>query len=187
MRPSVRSACAVALCIFPAILFAQQPPPTYQIHRDVIRGRVTSDSGKVVVDATVSITMAPDRQSQFAKSDSAGRYEVVYEKGTGDYLVHIAALGREAFRKRITRTGSDSVFTVDAALKTSVQQLAPVTVQAQRQRIARETGNRFPNSIGGKEDVGGTGVSATVAPDQKGNLDALASAIPGKSVTPRGI
>src|SRR5689334_11829520 len=98
-----------------ASLGAQQAPaPTYQIHRDVIRGRVTTDSGVVIAGADVSITMAPDRLSEFAKTDSAGRYEIVFAKGTGDYLVHVASVGRQAFRKRVTRVGSDSIFIVDA-------------------------------------------------------------------------
>lgn len=166
---------------------AQQPSPaSYQIHRDVIRGRVTTDSGKVISGADVAVTMAPDRVTEFAKSDSSGRYELVFERGTGDYLVHVSAVGREAFRKRVTRIGADSVFTVDASLKASVQQLAAVTVQARRTRIARETGNSLPNPVGGKEDIAGSGVYATVSPDQRGNLDALAGTIPGISAVPGG-
>src|ERR1041384_7501037 len=83
----------------------------YQLHHDIIRGRVTDDSGKVIAGADIAVTMAPDRATRFGKSDTAGRYEISFEHGTGDYLVHIASLGREAFRKRITRTGTDSVFT----------------------------------------------------------------------------
>jgi hypothetical protein len=162
------------------------PAAAYQIHRDAIRGRITSDSGRAVRDADIAVTMAPDRVTQFAKSDSAGRYEVVFERGTGDYLVHVAALGREAFRKRVTRTGSDSVFTVDAMLKPSVQQLAAVTVQAPRTRIARETGTGFPNSVGGREEIGGAGVNAAVSPDQRGSLESMAAAIPGITTVPGG-
>jgi len=174
-------ACVAAVA---ATAGAQQP--AYQIHRDLIRGRVTGDSGKVIAGADIAITMAPDRTSQFGKSDSSGHYEIVFEHGTGDYLVHIVALDREAFRKRITRTGSDSLFTVDAALKPVVHQLAAVRVEARRTRIARETGNGFPNAVGGREDVGGSGVTATVPPDQQGNLQSMAGAIPGVSAVPGG-
>ena len=182
----MRALMVVVVCGMAPSLLAQQPGAAYQIHRDVIRGRVTTDSGRVVVAAEVAVTMAPDRTTQFAKSDSAGRYEIVFERGTGDYLVHIAALAREAFRKRVVRSGNDSVFTVDASLKPAVQQLAAVTVQAQRTRIARETGQGFPNAIGSREDIAGSGVNAAVSPDQRGNLDALASAIPGVSALSGG-
>jgi hypothetical protein len=132
-----------------ASLGAQQAPtPTYQIHRDVIRGRATTDSGVVIAGADVAVTMAPDRLSEFAKTDSAGRYEIVFAKGTGDYLVHVASIGRVAFRKRVTRVGSDSVFVVDATLKAIVQQLAPVRVSAQRSKPARDQGNLRGQSLG---------------------------------------
>jgi hypothetical protein len=175
-----------ALCSVTALSAQQPAQPTYRIHHDVIRGRVTTDSGKVIADASIAVTMAPDRVTSFAKSDSAGRYELVFPKGTGDYLVHVSALGRDAFRKRVTRTASDSVFTVDATLKASVQQLAAVTVTATRARIPRETGTGFPTSIGGRDEIVGTGVTATVAPDQRGNLDALAATLPGISTVPGG-
>ena len=130
--------------------------------------------------------MAPDRTTEFAKSDSAGRYEVVFPRGTGDYLVHVAAVGREAFRKRVTRSGSDSVFAVDASLKSSVQQLAPVTVQANRTRIARDNGGGFPNPIGGREQNVSNTVNAAVPADQRSSLDAMASSVPGISAVAGG-
>jgi len=175
--------CA-GLVVAAATAGAQQP--AYQIHRDLIRGRVTDDSGKVIAGADIAVTMAPDRTTQFGKSDSSGHYEITFEHGTGDYLVHIAALGRDAFRKRITRTGSDSVFTVDASLKPAVQQLAAVKVEARRTRIARQLGNGIPNPVGGREDMAGSGVTAAVPPDLQGNLEAMAGTIPGVSAVPGG-
>ena len=184
MRTLLSSFIAIGLA---SAAVAQQPTtPAYQIHRDVIRGRVTGDSGKVIAGADIAVTMAPDRTTEFAKSDSAGRYEIVFARGTGDYLVHVASIGREAFRKRVTRTGSDSVFTVDATLKASVQQLAPVTVQANRTRIARDNGGGFPNPVGGREQNVSSTVNAALPADQRGNLDAMASAVPGVSTVPGG-
>jgi hypothetical protein len=171
-------------CVSP--LVAQQAPtPTYQIHHDVIRGRVTTDSGVVLAGADVAITMAPDRLSQFAKTDAAGRYEIAFDKGTGDYLVHIASIGRQAFRKRITRVGSDSVFTVDATLKAVVQQLAPVQVSAQRTKPARDQGNLRGQSLGAAEQSP-NGVTGNVPIDQVGNLDAIAASLPGVTALPGG-
>lgn len=185
MRPIF--AALVALSFNAVATSAQQvPAPGYQIHKDVVRGRVTGDSGKVIVGADVAITMAPDRTTEFAKSDSAGHYEVTFPRGTGDYLVHVAALGREAFRKRVTRTGSDSLFTVDAVLKPSVQQLAPVTVQANRTRIARDNGGGFPNPVGGREQNVSNQVNSAVPADQRSSLDAMASTVPGISAVAGG-
>jgi hypothetical protein len=167
-----------------AVTAAAQQPPAYQLHRDVIRGRVTTDSGVAIAGAEIAVTMAPDRNTQFATSDSGGRYEVVFERGTGDYLVHVAAPTRLAFRKRVTRTGADSVFTVDAVLKPAVQQLAAVQVQARRQRPARDGGS-MGLSVGAAEQVS-NGVNGRIAPDQAGNLDAIASSMPGVTATPGG-
>jgi hypothetical protein len=58
--------------------------------------------------------------------------------GTGDYLVHVAAAGYETFRKRVTRAGADTVFVVDASLRsTAVQQLAPVVTTARKPKPDR--------------------------------------------------
>jgi hypothetical protein len=176
----------VVTALSPRSLSAQQQTAQYTVRRDVIHGRVAADSGRALAGAEVAITMAPDRTTQFAKSDSAGRYEVVFEKGTGDYLVHVAALGRKTFRKRITRTGGDSVFTVDAVLPPNVQQLPAVAVAARRQKVARETGG-FPTiGVGAAEQIASTGVTATLSPDQRGNVDALATTVPGVSAVPGG-
>jgi hypothetical protein len=188
----MRLAPSVAVLLAAGLAFAaagrseaQQPAASYQLHRDLIRGRVTTDSGAAIVAAEVAVTMAPDRNTQFAKTDSSGRYEVVFERGTGDYLVHVAAPAKVAFRKRVTRTGSDSVFTVDAVLKPLVQQLAAVRVQARRQRPARETGGFGQPSPGSAEQMP-NGVGALIPPDQAGNLDAVASSMPGISAVPGG-
>ncbi len=165
---------------------AQQPSqPSYQIHRDVIRGRVMTDSGVAIGGADVAATMAPDRVTQFAKSDADGRFELVFDKGTGDYLVHIASVGRQAFRQRVIRTGNDSVFTVDAKLKSNVQQLAPVQVQARRSRPNRDQGDGRAIGVGAAE-MAPTGVNGLISPDLAGNLDAIAAALPGVTTLPTG-
>ncbi|HET7372340.1 MAG TPA: carboxypeptidase-like regulatory domain-containing protein, partial [Gemmatimonadaceae bacterium] len=176
---------AAVLLLATVAAAAAQQTPAYQIHRDVIRGRVTTDSGAALAGADIAITMAPDRNTQFAKSDTSGRYEVVFERGTGDYLVHVAAPTKQAFRKRVVRAGSDSVFTVDAVLKPLVQQLAAVQVQARRQRPTRDAGSMGLSSVGAAEQVS-NGVNGRIAPDQAGNLDAIAASMPGVAAAPGG-
>lgn len=171
-------------------VLAQQPlnRPTYQVHRDVIRGRVTTDSGLAIAGANVAVTMAPDRVTQFDTTDPDGRYDVVYEKGTGDYLVHIAFPGRQTFRKRITRVGSDSVFSVDAVMKATAaaQQLAPVRVQATRSRANRDGSSPFRIAgVGAAEQTPG-GVNGFVAPDLIANVEAVVASLPGVNAVPGG-
>src|SRR5437763_705762 len=64
-----------------------------QARHDVIRGRVTADSGKVLPSADVMITRVADRQFKSTRTDDDGRYGVDWPDGTGDYLVRISATG----------------------------------------------------------------------------------------------
>src|SRR6266540_85772 len=73
---------------------------------EVIEGLVTTDSGSAIQGADVIATRAPDRAFKATKTDSAGRFRIIFDESSGDYLVHAAAVGREAARKRVTRVGS---------------------------------------------------------------------------------
>jgi hypothetical protein len=53
-----------------------------------------------VADADVIVTMAPTREVVLGKSDSSGNYSLALEKGTGEYLLYIGAVGRIAMRRR---------------------------------------------------------------------------------------
>jgi hypothetical protein len=72
MRPAL-SLTAVLVRVFGALMLgatiahAQSAP-------DVVRGRVTDDSARAVVGATVMITRGPDRLTQQAVTDSTGAY-----------------------------------------------------------------------------------------------------------------
>ena len=112
VAPSVRSLAALLfLSLAPALAAAQNPPPVPPVeqavplgptHHDLIRGTITSDSGKAIPDAEVIITRAPDRLSLTTKTDVAGHYTMEWAEGTGDYLVHISAVsGYVTFRKRV--------------------------------------------------------------------------------------
>ncbi len=156
-----------------------------QTHHDVIRGTVTSDSGHALAGADVIVTMAPDRTSQATKTGADGKYEIDFAQGTGDYLVHISALNLETFRKRVTRTGSDSVFVVDAKLAPAkeVQKLAVVTVKGKK---APKPQRNMDDDVGASERTA-SGVNGSVAPDLAGDINALTGTIPGVAVTPAGV
>ena len=48
--------------------------------RDVVKGRVTTDSGGPVFDADVIVTMAPTREVVRSKSDSSGNYTLTLDQ-----------------------------------------------------------------------------------------------------------
>src|SRR5438067_6579672 len=162
---------------------------------ETLRGRVTTDSGAPIPGAVINVTMGPDRVVKTDTARADGRWSLTFPDGTGDYLVHVAAPNRIAFRKRVTRdsagrtSDTDSVFTVDAALKSSVQpvqQLAAVRVQARKPKPERRGGFEFGAGTGEAEhDV--EGVTGAVAPDQAGDLVAMAATTPGILAGPNGI
>lgn len=157
-----------------------------QTHHDTIRGTVTTDSGKAIVGADVIVTMAPARLSSAVRTDSGGHYTILFTEGTGDYLVHISAIGRTTYRKRVTRTGTDSVFTVDAQLpQARGQDLAAVKVTGKKPRPDRQD-YREVNQTGASEQIAG-GVSAAVPPSLAGDLSAIGATIPGIASTPGGL
>lgn len=94
---------------------AQQP--------HVIQGRVTTDSGVAIPAADVIVTVAPSAETISGKSDSSGAYRVVITKPTGEYILYIGALGRKAFRQRVTIKAPDTVAVVNAKLAPTVTQI----------------------------------------------------------------
>ncbi|MFI5231708.1 MAG: carboxypeptidase-like regulatory domain-containing protein [Gemmatimonadales bacterium] len=157
---------------------------------DIIRGRVTTDSAHAVVDAQIIVTRAPDRAEYRSTTDSGGRYQIVVDSGTGDYLVHISVPAQPtwpAFRKRVTRSSpTDTVFTVDALLRAPVaaaQQMTTVTVQARKPTPTRGSDQGIGPGVGASEQQA-VGVSALLAPDLKGDINGTALTLPG--VMPSG-
>ncbi len=166
---------AAAGLLFPLAASAQTRPET-------IRGRVTTDSGVAVIGATVSATMAPDRSFLQATTDSSGRFSIHFTAGTGDYLIHVSAVGYKTFRQRLTRAPGDTSLAIDVKLTPAVTQLAAVKVQASKPRPSR----------GGSDDTGAAeqqqeGVFAAIAPGDEGNLAAIANSIPGASTRDGGL
>ncbi len=158
-------------------------PAAAQTRPETIRGRVTTDSGRAIGAADIIVTMAPNRETFRATSDSSGQYRIEIAQGTGDYLVYVGAPGRKPFRKRVTRTGGDPVFVVDAALAPDVTTVAAVRSTASRTRPPR--GDDTPSTVGVLTTQFGT-VAGALSPDQMGDLAAMAATIPGVAVTPDG-
>jgi hypothetical protein len=98
----------VAIVLAAGRLGAQSEP-------DVVRGRVTDDSARAVVGATVMITRGPDRLTQRTTTDSSGAFSSRFEQGTGDYLVYVSATGFKTERRRVQRQGALQIFCRDRA------------------------------------------------------------------------
>src|SRR5215211_83506 len=128
----------------PAFLFAlslglSANPAAAQAEADVVRGRVTDDSARAVVGATVMVTRGPDRLTQQTTTDSSGAFSSRFEQGTGDYLVYISATGFKAERRRVQRQGTERELVADFKLARDLTVLAAVKVTAARPERASNT------------------------------------------------
>ncbi len=170
----------LALCILVQVateLRGQKP--------QVLRGVVSADGTKPIANALVSVTMAPDRALRQSTTASDGSWSVRFERTSGDYLVHVAAVGHEAYRKRIAVPVTDTLAIVNVTLVASVQRLAAVSVQAARPKPEREGDGRILDGLSAEYST--MGVAGAISPELQGNLTSMAETIPGLSVTPGGI
>jgi Carboxypeptidase regulatory-like domain len=153
-------------------------PGLAQTPADVIRGRVTNDSSKAIVGATVFVTRGPDRAFKQTATDTDGRYSITFENGTGDYLVAVTAVGLKAARRRVQRQNNERELVADFALAVDVSTLATVKVTAAKPERASNATSPYSAETGASEKWS-DGVNGQLAPSQLGNLNALAGNIPG--------
>src|SRR5256885_579671 len=99
------------LLVAAAPLAAQSTAPP-----ETVRGRVIDDSAHVVSGASVHVTRGPDRLVQQTTTDTAGRFSVRFDPGTGDYLVAVSAPGFRAARRRVQRQGAERELVADFTL-----------------------------------------------------------------------
>ena len=145
---------------------------------DVIRGRVTNDSSNAVVGASVFVTRGPDRAFKQTTTDSAGRYSVTFENGTGDYLVAVSAVGLKAARRRVQRQNAERELVADFTLATDVSTLAAVKVTANTPVRATNASSPYTLETGASERWQ-DGVNGQLPPSLLGNLAAIAGNSPG--------
>lgn len=173
----IRALCAVVLCaggLRPHLLHAQQ-------RSDVIKGRITTDSG-VPVTGTVLVTRAPDRTVFQTTADDSGYFRLVITPGSGDYLVYVTGPGRAPFRKRVQLATTDSVVVITARLSAALQQLKEVRVTAARPRPERSSANDGPGVVDQRTE----GASGALSPEAEGDIAARAATVPGVTLVSGG-
>lgn len=153
---------------------------------DVVRGRVIDDSSRAVVGATVNITRGPDRLVQTVTTDTAGRFSSRFDPGTGDYLVHVSFAGFRPARRRVERLGSERELVADFTLGRDMALLEAVRVNANRPvRAQAQVSSAYQRETGASEQYD-QGVAGRISPNAAGNLNTIASTIPGITMTPGG-
>src|SRR5205823_4853433 len=129
---------------------------------DVIRGHVSNDSGRAVA-ATINITRGPDRLTQQTTTDSAGNYQLRFDPGTGDYLVHVASAGLKAARRRVQRAGAEHELVANFVLAVDIELLAATRVTADRPvRATNPVGPTIPEP--GSSERWSDGVNGQLPP-----------------------
>ena len=109
-------------------------------------------------------------------TDSAGNYSVLFEEGTGDYLVFVSSTGMRAARRRVQRTGTERELVANFTLAVDLTVLAATTVTADR--AVRATNNITPTQLEtGASEKWLDGVSSNIPPTIAGDLTAIAAAV----------
>src|SRR5678815_3827079 len=116
-------------CRFALLLAVALPLSAQQAQPDVIRGRVTGDSAKII-PATVTVVRGPDRLTQTTATDSTGNYSVRFAEGTGDYLVTVASTGMRTARRRVQRQSTERELVANFVLAVDLTTLAATKVTA---------------------------------------------------------
>jgi hypothetical protein len=152
---------------------------------NVVRGRIVTDSGSALPSAEVFVTSAGSAETVRGKSDANGDFRVAITRPVGEYVVVIHALGYQPFRRRVSIGPGEQEAIVNAQLVRDIPIVALVRVQARRLRPARSLMDAGPPTTDGTDRIA-EGVSGVLPPDQKGNLDALATLVPGLTATAAG-
>ncbi|MDB4888849.1 MAG: hypothetical protein JWL61_704 [Gemmatimonadetes bacterium] len=146
---------------------AQQPV-------EVVRGRVTDDSSRAVIAATVMVTRGPDRLTLSATTDSAGHFRVQFDNGTGDYLVYVSFPSFKTARRRVQRQASEHELVADFTLARDMALLAAVKVTADKP--VRATNTVSPRELEtGASEKWSDGVNGRISPTEAGDLNATAA------------
>jgi hypothetical protein len=183
MRSHTRRVPAILALLL--AIFSATRSAAAQSEADVVRGRVTDDSSRAVVGATVMITRGPDRLTQQATTDSSGAFSSRFEQGTGDYLVYVSATGFKTERRRVQRQGTERELVANISLARDLAVLAAVRVTAARpERASNSVRPDAPEP--GSVERWNEGVNGQVSPSVAGDLTATASTMSNVTMGPGG-
>lgn len=177
------------LCVLVVALGGASQQAFGQSHRERVIGQVVTARAAPVAGATVTLTRAPDRAMFTQVTDRSGKFDILVDSGTGDYLLHVSvdvALGLAPVLQRVRRLGSgDTLLAVTVVLRSRPPQALPTaTVKADRP-VPEPTIDLLTPGTGAVERPV-FGVTASSAPDQRGNFGAIAATVPGITPTANG-
>src|SRR5262252_6781000 len=80
-----------------------------QVQRVIVRGRVTTDSGRVVPGASVVVTRRADTTSRRTQTDARGEYAVDWPGADAQYTLVVSAPSFQQYTADVARPANDSV------------------------------------------------------------------------------
>lgn len=99
---------------------------------DILRGRVTDESGAPVAGAQVEAWSAGSGIRRAATTDAEGRYTLVYPDGEGRYRVRVSRLGSAPVEMMVGRRGSEEVLIQDFRLQIQAVRLQGLIARGSR-------------------------------------------------------
>jgi hypothetical protein len=161
---------------------AQLPPAA---RHDIVRGRVTTDSGAPIRGADVVVTRTSDGSPRTATTDATGAYTIDWPNGSGDYALTVTAPGFRTHSAHLARQTGDTIIIADVRLTLSVTRLGAVVSSATRLTPDRDPAAFDVSAVGGSAFA--QNAARRLAPDQAGDFTAIAGMLPGVAITPAGI
>lgn len=119
--------CLNLLCVLltPAVMIAQTST-------DIVRGHVVGLDGAPIGDASVSVTGISSQLVRLTRTNSHGRFSVVFLESERGYDLIIRKIGYTPVVRRSPAGGASGVVTIDVVLAASAYPLEPLLISAQR-------------------------------------------------------
>ncbi|MGH7594264.1 MAG: carboxypeptidase regulatory-like domain-containing protein [Gemmatimonadales bacterium] len=91
---------------------------------------MTDLEAKPMIDASVTVTGVRTATAHTVRTDTSGRFGVVFIDGEGEYTVLVRKIGYSPALRRVNRVGLSNRITVDVLIGPSAFPLAPLTSRA---------------------------------------------------------
>src|SRR3990170_2580954 len=135
---------------------------------DILRGRIVANDSSPVAGANVRVTSYLTQAVRQLRTDTRGRFSVIFQNGGGDYLISVNAIGVAPLEVRVRREGGEEVLLVELVMH-RLQLLETVRVTENRPRA-----EAVPTAVGA---ASGTPTGNVLPPEQQGDLNALAATL----------
>jgi hypothetical protein len=99
---------------------------------DILRGRVTDESGAPVAGAEVEVWAAESGVRRTATTNGQGWYTVTVPDGGGRYRMRVSRLGMTPVERTVARTGDEEVLTQDIRMAGRPVEVGGVTARGRR-------------------------------------------------------